>query len=1246
MGLYPCPFCGATATLESGCQGCGRPPDPEAAEVIQLGERIRTLTAQAEQARLAYLAVEGQVREAQRRRSGLAAAVRVRVRAQSGTAPAGPQAYPPPQPPRAYPVQPPQTGYVPPAGPVPKPETSTRTVQTVLFVLGGLLLGTAAIVFTAVAWATFGVWGRAAILATVTALMLAVPPLALRRQLRGTAETFAAVGLLLVILDGYAAWYVNLLGVADGPASRYAGIVCAVTALVAGGYGAATGLLGPRLVLLSAGQPVLPLLLAPADPDPAGWTFVFAAVAAADALVAIRVWPVGSRPTGSQPADPDPAGAQPAGSVSAASGRARLVLHVFAWATHCLALVIATGAGLTALAVADGPARAALAAVALITVGLVLTGAAVLNRRSLPQAIAGAVLVVLITVAAGRFAVVAWPGLRAVPIAAVMVAVAVTVALVGRVLPPRVRIGPWAAALGLSVLLVWGAGFNSIVVAGRTIAAALPVFAAELPAPAAGDWRPMIAYLLFIAAPMVLVPGWARPDVGVGGVVLLVLAAPQAVPMPWWAPATLGAAVALLLAVAAVRTARAPSAAIRGVAAVALAGYAVLAGLGRTGSTAAVLAAVVVAGGLVAGLGRRGTYPHQTVLGGLALTVGMIAWPPAVAATVAAAGAPDWWAARAGLGAVATLAVAAPLLARRWPGYRWYGYATASVVAAFAPCWELVGRTREPAGVYAAVALLLIVALAAAAAKEPPGTETQPTLDVAAVLPRITLVLPAVWWAVAVLPALWTLLARPYGWLDAVWRGAPDGVGLAPFGDPRVAVADAVALALAGAALVGAALAGFWRHRSGPAPGAPSAAGPPSAAGAPSTAGARLTGAVRSALPLAALVVPAGLAAGGVGWPAVPAATLLTGLAVLAVSALRPAALGWRPPAAVIVALPLAGSGLAGSLPERWATLASLGCVVAVAAAAGAAGRTVPVRVVGWLVAVSTGVLLAFTAGQAGNLHRWWIAYPVLGVAAAALALGALLRRRAAGPAASRGPAAVTDTPAARVADTPAAGVADASTAEAVAVEAAAQAGAVTAVLLSVGSAGHAAALCTLWGVALALRALVPGESVDRRRAFAVAAAGVELLAWWLLMTAREVALLEAYTLPAAGVGVLAGWWALRRRPALSSWWAYGPAATAGLLPSLASVLLEADPVRRLLLGLGALVVLLLGVRQLRQAPVVLGGGVLTVVALHELVLVWDHLPRWIPLAAAGLLLVGLAMTLERRRRDLARLRDAVGRMS
>jgi hypothetical protein len=74
-------------------------------------------------------------------------------------------------------------------------------------------------------------------------------------------------------------------------------------------------------------------------------------------------------------------------------------------------------------------------------------------------------------------------------------------------------------------------------------------------------------------------------------------------------------------------------------------------------------------------------------------------------------------------------------------------------------------------------------------------------------------------------------------------------------------------------------------------------------------------------------------------------------------------------------------------------------------------------------------------------------------------------------------------------------------------------------------------------------------------------------------------------------------------------------------------------------------VVVLAGAVRRRQAPVVVGGTCLAALAVHEAVLLWDLLPRWIPLAVAGLVLVALAVTYERRRRDLTRLRTAVGSM-
>ena len=79
--------------------------------------------------------------------------------------------------------------------------------------------------------------------------------------------------------------------------------------------------------------------------------------------------------------------------------------------------------------------------------------------------------------------------------------------------------------------------------------------------------------------------------------------------------------------------------------------------------------------------------------------------------------------------------------------------------------------------------------------------------------------------------------------------------------------------------------------------------------------------------------------------------------------------------------------------------------------------------------------------------------------------------------------------------------------------------------------------------------------------------------------------------------------------------------------------------------GVAAVAVVLAGATMRLKAPIVAGGIVLVVVAWHEIVLVWDHLPRWAPLAVAGALLVGVAVTYERRMRDVARMRAAVGRM-
>jgi hypothetical protein len=280
----------------------------------------------------------------------------------------------------------------------------------------------------------------------------------------------------------------------------------------------------------------------------------------------------------------------------------------------------------------------------------------------------------------------------------------------------------------------------------------------------------------------------------------------------------------------------------------------------------------------------------------------------------------------------------------------------------------------------------------------------------------------------------------------------------------------------------------------------------------------------------------------------------------------------------------------------------------------GAAGRAV-----GWLVSVAAGCLLAIASTLAAELPLRSAAYAVLAVAAVALGLGRWLRTRS-----SR-------------------------TVEAAAVEAAAHAAAGVAVLLTnpLVTPRYTAAALTLWGVALAVCAVWSAAAPARRREYAVAAAGCELVAWWLLLAASEVAVLEAYTLPAAALAAAGGVLALRRQPELRSWLAYGPALAAAFLPSLASALDPGGaPVRRLLVGAGAVAVVLAGAVRRRQAPVAVGGLVLVVLALRELAAWWDLLPRWLPLAVAGLTLVAVAMTYERRRRDLARLRAGFTRMT
>ncbi|MEU6967032.1 hypothetical protein AB0A71_04660 [Kitasatospora aureofaciens] len=181
--------------------------------------------------------------------------------------------------------------------------------------------------------------------------------------------------------------------------------------------------------------------------------------------------------------------------------------------------------------------------------------------------------------------------------------------------------------------------------------------------------------------------------------------------------------------------------------------------------------------------------------------------------------------------------------------------------------------------------------------------------------------------------------------------------------------------------------------------------------------------------------------------------------------------------------------------------------------------------------------------------------------------------------------------------------------------------------------------------------ALGVGLRADRRRSAPAVGVALLIAASWLWLALADVHAPEAYSLSLAVTALVFGH--LRRRrfaeESLGSWPVYGPGLAVGLLPSLWALFLDGYWLRPLLLGVAALVVTVLGVRVRLQCPLVLGGGVLVLVAGHELaptaVQVLGLLPRWVPLAAAGLLLLALGATYEQRLRDARRLHGALRRL-
>jgi len=103
------------------------------------------------------------------------------------------------------------------------------------------------------------------------------------------------------------------------------------------------------------------------------------------------------------------------------------------------------------------------------------------------------------------------------------------------------------------------------------------------------------------------------------------------------------------------------------------------------------------------------------------------------------------------------------------------------------------------------------------------------------------------------------------------------------------------------------------------------------------------------------------------------------------------------------------------------------------------------------------------------------------------------------------------------------------------------------------------------------------------------------------------------------------------------------------LVPSLVAVWQLPGWARPLVLGVVAAAIALAGGRARLIAPLLLGGAVVILDAGHELAPAVRQLagvlPRWVPIAVIGVVLLVVGATYEARLRDLGRIRTALGGM-
>ncbi|HEX7744678.1 MAG TPA: permease, partial [Micromonosporaceae bacterium] len=705
MSGFVCPSCGRKIAAAPRCPHCGAPQGQWVDELARLEQSIADLKARDAALLREQQQVAAQMQAALFQRDALAHvrgeqtrhATRPRriLRRRSGRRPpTADPGTPRPRIPRQqqarrttepFPEPPPLVDVNEPAG---RPEASSREVQNVLLGLGALLLGVAAFVFAALAISSLDQLGRVAILLAATVLTLAAPGTVARRGLTATAETIATIGLLLVLIDGYALWTVD--AVRGGPLSPsvFAGLAFAVTAAVSGMYAGMTGLSAPRYATIVAAQPIVPLLAYDWITSTAGWALVLAVVALVDLYIGRLLGQQGRLvlpPWLTPPPAPDPLVGPDVGRPESAPEEVDAVLRPdpvdgaaaepdgvrgpddravpgaetptppgdlpsarwlweLTWGLHALTVVAALGFATAALVGAATVPSATRAAATLILAAVVGLAGALSVRQPPLLDIAAGVLTLAVIGAFGRVLAVALPG-RALLLIAMVIAVT---GLGVRSVPAAARRGPQlASAVALVVIGVVVAG-GALRAALTAIQAAVPVWRADLAAypgklaAAVGpaDWQLAAAALLLTIAAVLSLPQELRREFAVAGAATTALAIPASLGLHWslapWPP--LLAAIGIGMVGLSANSTRAAQTHVlaAGVLGLAAAG----AGLARPSLTGAVLFVLASGAALVAIIaegGARARGDASGTVGDWAAGGAAFALPGAVAGFVSSA---------------------------------------------------------------------------------------------------------------------------------------------------------------------------------------------------------------------------------------------------------------------------------------------------------------------------------------------------------------------------------------------------------------------------------------------------------------------------------------------------------------------------------------------------------------------------------------------------------------------------------